>query len=281
MLDKNIIRQHFNRASESYDAAAILQREVANRLSERLDYIKIDPQTTLDMGCGTGFISKDLLQRYSKSKVISVDSALNMARKCSKQGGWFRKPSGLCADAEALPIQSDSIDLMVSNLMLQWCNDLEKTFSGFHQALAPNGLLLFSTLGPDTLKEVSQSWQSVDNVPHTSPFVDMHDIGDALLKAGFIDPVTDMEVITMTYDNVRQLMDDIKQTGASNVHSQRAKGLMGKHKFAEFEKNYQSFRTDQGLFPATWEIIYGHAWIGEGLKLDNYEKVIPIKEIRP
>lgn len=280
MLDKKIIRQHFNRATESYDLAAVLQQEVAKRLSERLDYIKIDPQTTLDMGCGTGFISKDLLQRYSKSKVISLDSAFNMTRKCSKQGGWFRKPSGVCADAEALPIKPDTVDLIVSNLMLQWCNDLEKTFTGFHQVLASNGLLLFSTLGPDTLQEVRQSWQSVDEAPHTSSFMDMHDIGDALLKAGFIDPVTDMEVITMTYSSVRQLMADIKQTGASNAHSQQVKGLMGKKKFATFEKNYQDFKTDEGLFPATWEIIYGHAWLGEGLKLDNYENVIPIKEIR-
>ncbi|MEE9326332.1 MAG: malonyl-ACP O-methyltransferase BioC [Cocleimonas sp.] len=281
MLDKKIIRQHFNDATESYDAVAVLQQEVANRLSERLAYIKIDPKITLDMGCGTGFISKDLLQRYSKSKVVSLDSALNMTRKCLKQGGWFRKPSGVCADAEALPIKPDTVDLIVSNLMLQWCNDLEKTFSGFHQVLAPNGLLLFSTLGPDTLKEVRQSWQSVDEEPHTSPFMDMHDIGDALLKAGFIDPVTDMEVITMTYSGARQLMTDIKKTGANNAHSQRTKGLTGKHKFAEFENNYQKFITDEGLFPATWEIIYGHAWVGEGLKLDNYEKVIPIKEIRP
>lgn len=279
MFDKNITRQHFEKAADSYDAAAVLQREIAKRMGERLDYIKLQPKVVLDAGCGTGFITKDLLKRYPKSKIIALDLALNMTRKAKEQGSWLRKPKLVCADAEQLPLKAKSVELIVSNLMIQWSNDLSKMFAGFHSVLAPNGLLLFSTFGPDTLKEMRMSWSSVDDAPHTSAFVDMHEIGDALLKAGFINPVTDMELITMTYSNVRHLMKDIKEIGASNTDSARNKGLMGKQKLKAFEKAYEQFKTSDGLYPASWEVIYGHAWVGEGLKLEGFEKFIPIQPV--
>jgi malonyl-CoA O-methyltransferase len=124
-----------------------------------------------------------------------------------------------------------------------------------------------------------QSWASIDNKPHTSDFADMHEIGDALLQSGFLNPVTDMEMITMTYANVRQLMRDIKQIGASNTENQRSKGLMGKEKLKAFENAYEQFKTADDLYPASWEIIYGHAWVGEGVKYENFEHVIPIKAL--
>ncbi len=279
MFDKKTTRLHFERAADTYDASAVLQKEIAKRLAERLDYIKYTPKTVLDVGSGTGFVTQDLLKRYPKSSVIALDLAHSMARKSQQQGGWFRKPLAVCADAEQLPLKSDSIELLISSLMLQWSNDLKQTFSGFHSALAPNGLLLFSTFGPETLREMRESWAAVDNVPHTSNFLDMHEIGDALLQSGFINPVTDMEMITMTYANVRQLMRDIKQIGASNTHSDRSKGLMGKQKLKAFEAAYEQFKTSENLYPATWEIIYGHAWVGEGLKLDNFDRVIPIQKV--
>lgn len=279
MFDKHITRMHFERAANSYDGAAILQREIAKRIGDRLDYIKHQPSRVLDVGCGTGYITKDLLQRYSKADVIALDIAHSMARKSKELGGWLRKPKAVCADAEFLPLKEDSIDFIVSSLMLQWSNDLNKVFTGFHHVLAPNGLLLFSTFGPETLTEIRQSWEEVDKHPHTSHFADMHEIGDALLHAGFQDPVTDMEMITMTYDNVRQLMRDIKQIGASNTDSNRSKGLMGKNKLKAFETAYERFKTPEGLYPASWEIIYGHAWVGEGLKIEGFEHVIPIKAL--
>lgn len=279
MLDKKTTRLHFERAANSYDGAAVLQQEVAKRLLARLDYIKLQPGRTLDIGSGTGFLTKDLLKRYPKAHVIALDLALNMVKICKKQGGWVRKPKVLCADAEQLPFKTDSMDLVISNLMLQWSNDLSKTFTEFQGIIAPNGLLLFTTFGPDTLKELRQSWATVDNTPHTSTFTDMHEIGDALLHAGFINPVTDMEVITMTYSNVRQLIRDIKDIGSTNTDSQRSKGLMGKHKFKAFEQAYEKLKTAEGLYPASWEVIYGHAWVGEGIKYGNYETIIPIKKV--
>ena len=279
MPDKNATRQYFEKLASNYDAAAFLQLEIAKRMGERLDYIKHQPKVVLDAGCGTGFITKDLLKRYPKSQVLALDIALNMTRKTKALGGWLRKPKLICADAEAMPLKPESDDLVVSNLMIQWSNDLNKMFAGFHSVLAPNGLLLFSTFGADTLKEMKESWASVDETLHTNAFVDMHEIGDALLKAGFINPVTDMELITMTYSNVGQLMKDIKQIGASNTESNSSKGLMGKQKLKAFEQAYEQFKTADGLYPASWEIIYGHAWVGEGLKLDGFEKFIPIQPV--
>jgi len=278
-FNKKITKQHFEKAADSYDAAAVLQREIAKRMGERLDYIKLQPEVVLDAGCGTGFITKDLLKRYPKSSVVALDLALNMTRKTKQQGGWLRKPKLVCSDAEQLPFKNESVDLIVSNLMIQWSNDLNKMFEGFHTVIKPNGLLLFSTFGPDTLKEIRESWSRVDKNPHTSSFVDMHEIGDALLKAGFVNPVTDMELITMTYSNVRQLMNDIKEIGASNTHNERSKGLMGKEKFKAFEQAYDDFKTSDGLYPATWEVIYGHAWVGEGFKLEGFDKFIPIQSV--
>lgn len=279
MPDKNATRQYFEKLASNYDAAAFLQLEIAKRMGERLDYIKHQPKVVLDAGCGTGFITKDLLKRYPKSQVLALDIALNMTRKTKALGGWLRKPKLICADAEAMPLKPESVDLVVSNLMIQWSNDLNKMFADFHSVLAPNGLLLFSTFGADTLKEMKESWASVDETLHTNAFVDMHEIGDALLKAGFINPVTDMELITMTYSNVGQLMKDIKQIGASNTESNSSKGLMGKQKLKAFEQAYEQFKTADGLYPASWEIIYGHAWVGEGLKLDGFEKFIPIQPV--
>lgn len=279
MLDKHITRMHFERAANSYDGAAVLQREIAKRIGQRLDYIKQQPKRVLDVGCGTGYITKDLLKRYPKADVIALDLAHSMARKSMEQGSWLRKPKVVCADAELLPLKEDSIDFVISSLMLQWTNDLNMVFTGFHHVLAPNGLLLFSTFGPETLTEIRQSWSEVDNRPHASNFADMHEIGDALLHAGFQDPVTDMEMITMTYANVRQLMRDIKQIGASNTDSNRSKGLMGKAKLKAFENAYEQFKTPEGLYPASWEIIYGHAWVGEGLKIEGFEHIIPIKAL--
>lgn len=279
MLDKKAVCCNFERAVDSYDTAAVLQAEVARRLGQRLDYIKCQPNYAIDIGSGTGYLSKDLLNRYPEANVIALDFAYNMARKSEQQGDNQRKPYAVCADAEELPIKAQSIDLVVSNLMLHWSNDPGKVLAGFHFMLAPNGLLLFTTFGPDTLTEIRESWKEVDNTPHTNDFFDMHEIGDALLSAGFIDPVTDREVITMTYANIRQLLLDLKQIGSSNTHRERNKGLTGKDKFSRFEKAYEQFRTDDGLYPSTWEVIYGHAWVGEGVKLDNFETYIPIQPV--
>jgi malonyl-CoA O-methyltransferase len=276
LLDRRKTRLGFERAADTYDANAVLQREIANRLTERLDFIRMQPQTILDIGCGTGAVSEHLLNRYKKARIIGVDLALNMVQKTRQRGGWFRKPQGVCADAARLPFAQHSVDMLLSSLMLQWCNDLPGVFREFVQVLKPNGLLMFATFGPDTLKELRASWGTVDGYTHASQFVDMHDVGDALLQAGFRDPVVDMEIITLTYGDVRGLLRDLKGIGANNATYGRNHGLTGKARLQAFLQAYEQFRQKDGNYPATYEVVYGHAWAPQLLPSQRPEKFIPI-----
>jgi malonyl-CoA O-methyltransferase len=279
LLDKHKTRLGFERAASTYDANAILQREVGERLLERLDLIKLQPETVLDLGSGTGFISENLLKRYKKARIIGVDLAHSMVKKTRQRGGWLRKPHGVCADAARLPFQPHCADMLVSNLMLQWCNDLPGVFSEFAQVLKPGGVLMFSTFGPDTLKELRASWGKVDGYTHASRFMDMHDVGDALLQAGFRDPVMDMEIITLTYADVRGLLRDLKGIGANNATHGRNHGLTGKVRLRAFLEAYENFRSGEGLYPATYEVVYGHAWAPQLLPANPPEKFIPIRKM--
>ncbi|MBJ6609404.1 MAG: malonyl-ACP O-methyltransferase BioC [Candidatus Thiothrix moscowensis] len=276
LLDKRKTRLGFERAADTYDANAVLQREVGERLCERLDFIRMQPQTVLDLGCGTGFVTEHLLKRYKKARVIGVDLACNMVHKTCRRGGWFRKPQGVCADVMHLPFQSQIADMLVSSLMLQWCNDLPAAFRECVQVLKPDGLLMFATFGPDTLRELRASWGQVDGYTHASRFVDMHDVGDALLQAGFRDPVVDMEMITLTYADVRDLLRDLKGIGANNATVGRNHGLTGKARLQGFLQAYEQFRLTDGQFPATYEVVYGHAWAPHLLPGKLPEKFIPI-----
>lgn len=276
-------RSSFEKSADTYDLAAVLQREIGGRLLQRLDYVKLDPVRVLDLGAGTGYITKALLQRYPKAHLIAVDIALNMLKKTAKHGSWLRKPSVICASAESLPFQTDSFDLVISNLMFQWCEDLPLVFSGINRILTSNSLFTFSTFGPDTLRELRLSWNEVDGYGHTSLFVDMHDVGDALMQAGFQQPVVDMETMTVTYPTLLALMKDLKNIGASNASVDRNRGLTGRGAFKALEKAYEPFKTDDGLYPLTYEVIYGHAWGQAEVGLQETigdRQVIPIELIR-
>ncbi len=277
-LDLRKRRQSFEKAANTYDCAAVLQREIADRLLQRMDYIKISPARVLDLGAGTGYVCKDVLQRYPESRLVAVDIALNMLKKAVQQRHWLRRPAVVCASAESLPFRNDCFDMVISNLMLQWCEDLPGVFSGIQRVLADQGLLTFTTFGPDTLKELTASWREVDNYAHTSEFVDMHDVGDAMLQAGFQQPVVDMETITVTYPSLTLLMKDLKNIGATNASMGRNPGLTGKQRFMALEKAYEPFRTPEGLYPLTYEVIYGHGWATTGL--EGIEGMIPITEIK-
>ncbi len=263
-LDKARVRAAFDRAALRYDDAAVLQSEVRNRLLERLDLVKIQPQTILDVGAGTGHSSAALLQRYKKAEVIAVDVAhgmlLQARRRNSSWRPWQKVPTLVCGDAERLPFADACVDLIFSNLTLQWCNDLDHTFKEFRRVLKPGGLLMFTTFGPDTLKELRQSWRNVDGFNHVNAFIDMHDIGDAMMRARLAIPVVmDMENFTLTYATVRHLMRDLKTIGAHNVTAGRARGLTGKGRMQAVHAEYEKYRRDD-LLPATYEIVYGHAW---------------------
>jgi malonyl-CoA O-methyltransferase len=258
-LDKSLARRAFERAAETYDASAALQNEVGNRLVERLDFIRLQPRRILDLGAGTGVFTGVLEKRYRKADVIALDIAPAMLQQASARGGWWRRPQCVCGDAEALPFTDASFDFIFSNLMLQWCADLPATLLELRRVLAPGGLLMFTTLGPDTLGELRASWSAVDGYTHVNPFIDMHDVGDALLQARWAEPVMDTERLTVTYRDLATLMLDLKHIGAHNVNRGRARGLTGKRRFQAFTAAYEQYRSD-GVLPSTYEVVYGHAW---------------------
>jgi malonyl-CoA O-methyltransferase len=258
-IDKQQARRAFNKAAANYDAVAELQNEIGDRLIERLDYVRLQPARILDLGAGTGFFSSALLKRYRKADVVALDIAENMLQQVRSRGGWFRKPRCVCADGESLPFADDSFNLIFSNLMLQWCIDLEATLVELRRVLAPGGLLMFTTFGPDTLMELRASWEAVDGFTHVNSFVDMHDVGDSLMNTRWAEPVMDSERITVTYRELSTLMQDLKQIGAHNVTLGRARGLTGRQRMRQLAAAYEQFR-EEDVLPASYEVVYGHAW---------------------
>ena len=266
ILDKKLVRQSFDAAADYYDDVAVLQREVGLRIIERLELVKLAPQTILDVGAGTGYMSRSLNKFYKNASIVSLDIAPRMLQVARSKNNWVNKIKGkysyVCGDAEYLPIGDSSIDLIFSNLTLQWCGELDKVFLEFRRVLKPGGLLMFSTFGPDTLKELRLSWQKADvenTNYHVNQFIDMHDIGDALLRSGLADPVMDVEHFTLTYPDVYKLMRELKALGAHNVVKGRHHGLTGKKRMKNMVAAYESLRVNDAL-PATYEVVYGHAW---------------------
>ncbi|MBU0689275.1 MAG: malonyl-ACP O-methyltransferase BioC [Gammaproteobacteria bacterium] len=264
-IDKKQVRRAFSRAASDYDAAAVMQREVCIRMLEKLDYIKLQPARLLDVGSGTGWGTRQLGERYPKANITALDIALGMLQHARGTSSWWqklfqgRREQFLCADVEALPVANGSVDMVWSNLALQWCNDLPATFVELNRILNTDGLLMFSCFGVDTLKELRIAFRDVDGYNHLNRFVDMHDVGDMLVAAGFADPVMEMETLTLTYEDVRAVMQDLKSIGAHNVTAGRATGMMGKTAWQGVIANYETLRRN-GKLPATFEIVYGHAW---------------------
>ena len=280
-LDKRAVRRAFDRAAATYDDAAVLQREVRGRMLERLDYVKIGPAALLDAGCGTGEALPLLRARYPRARAVAFDLALAMAARVRARTPRWRQwlghaPAAVCGDLEALPFRDDTFGLAWSNLALQWCQP-ERVFPEVRRVLAPGGLLMFSTFGPDTLKELRAAFAAADGRPHVNRFIDMHDLGDMLVHAGFANPVMDMEVLTVTYADVTALMRDLKAIGAHNVNAGRPAGLSGRRMLAAVREGYERFRRD-GRLPATFEVVYGHAWKPEPRKSPTGRPVIDIQK---
>lgn len=282
-LDKHQVRRSFDRAAPTYDRAAVLQREVCRRALERLDLVKLDPGIVLDAGCGTGFAAPALARRYPRATLVELDIAGAMLRTARSRLPRWRRWIGrrrelfVCGDNEQLPFRAGCVGMLWSSLALQWMNDLPRVFSEFHRALRPGGLLMFTTFGPDTLKELRQAFAGDGGRVHVNRFIDMHDIGDMLVHAGFADPVMDMEQITLTYADAETLMRELKAIGARNVTLGRNRGLTGRKALDELKRRYEAFRRD-GRLPATFEVVYGHAWKPEPRLSPGGRPVI---EIRP
>ena len=256
LLDRHLIRNQYARAARFYRQAAVGPREIRSRLLERLDGLEIEAGTVLDVGAGLADAGQALAGHFPGNTFLAVDSCLPMlAAGQGEMACEFRT----CGDAYSLPVVEQSIDLVFSNMMLQCCEDLPRVFDEFRRVLRPGGLLLLSCPGPDTLTELRQSWAAVDQQPHVQLFPDMHDVGDALLAAGFIDPVLDVEHLQLTYKDVPQLLTELQNLGSSNAATDRRRTLTGRNRLQAMMDHYQDMSLE-GRIPATIEVVYAHAW---------------------
>lgn len=276
VFDARQVRRAFSRSAASYEAAARLQHAVEARLLESLDYLddpalaRAPPRRVLDLGCGTGRASRAMQARWPKAEVVSLDLALPMLREgraAARPGGWLgnpfaRRPLPVCADARALPLADASVDVLFSNLCLQWVEDLDAVLAGFRRVLKPHGLLLFSTFGPATLWELREAFAQADDVPHVSPFADIAGVGDALVRAGFHQPVLDREDERTHYPDLPALMRELRAIGATNALASRRHTLTGRTRFRVAAEAYEAQREAHGL-PASWEILSAMAWAPE------------------
>lgn len=256
-LDMRQIRRAFGRSAGTYAQHAALQREVEGRLLDRLEYYSGKPARVLDVGCGPGSGSAALRKRFASAQVIALDMALPMLRRLKP--GWRRPLARVCADARALPLADASIDVLFSNLCIQWIDDLPALFDEFRRVLRPGGYLALSTFGIDTLHELRTAWAAADRAPHVSAFAHIAQVGDALMAAGFRDPVLDAEHFTLSYADAASLMRELKFLGATNADSRRSRGLTGKVRYRRAIEAYEQFRRD-GALPATYEVICAHAF---------------------
>lgn len=263
--DRRAVRRAFSRAADRYDEHAVLQREVGQRLVDHLDGIRMEPVRMLDLGCGTGASFEALGKRYPRARLTGIDIARPMLHQARSRAPWWRRKLGLgaapalvCADAESLPFAPSSYEFVFSNLALQWC-DPARVFAEVARVLRAGGLFMFSTLGPDTLKELREAFATADAAAHVNTFIDMHDLGDTLVHAGFGDPVMEMEVLTLEYGSLGDVIADLRGIGASNALPGRPQGLGGRERWRRVEAAYERHRRE-GALPATYEVVYGHAW---------------------
>jgi malonyl-CoA O-methyltransferase len=264
VFDRNKIQRRFGRAASGYAARARLQAEVADRLLERLDGFKFTPELVVDLGCGPGLQARVLSERYRRARVFALDLALPMLHEAKKQAGWRGRRFGrVAADAHALPLAESSVDLIFSNLMLQWCEDLPEVLNGLRRALRPGGLLLVSTFGPDTLTELRSAWATVDDNEHVSRFADVQTVGDCLIRAGFQEPVLDTDWLTTLYKQPRDVLDELRAIGANSALRRPHAGLTGPARLRRMLNAYESLRRADGHVPATWEVVYASAWAPE------------------
>lgn len=261
-LDPTQVRRSFDKAARTYDGASAVATEIRNRLLERLDIVRLQPQAILDLGAGTGHSSKALRHRYRGAEVIALDLSPGMLAQAERRQAWLRRFDPVIADAHRLPVKDASVELVFSNLMLEWCHDPDAVFQEIRRVLKPGGLLTFTTLGPDTLRELREGWRKVDAYTRVHRFIDMHDLGDALMRAGLAEPVMDTERLTVTYPDLGALLKELTDSGSSNVAHGRARGLTTKARL-EGLRDVVRGEPSAGALPVSVEVVYGHAWAGQ------------------
>lgn len=267
VFDARQVRHAFGRAARGYADASALQREIESRLLESFEHYAIrhgdaKPQVVVDLGCGPARAAAWFRRQLPDARVLAIDAALPMLRIAQDitRGRWLRrKPvERACADLRALPLADASVDLLFCNLALQWIDDLPAAFAGFRRVLKPGGLLLCTTFGSDTLHELRAAFAAADAMPHVSPFVDIAGFGDALVAAGFREPVLDRDLLVETLPDFASVLRGLKAMGATNALHARRHSLSGRARFAAADAAYP--RDGEGRLPLTWEAIYAQAW---------------------
>lgn len=265
-VDQGQVRRSFARAAAGYGEADFFAREIDRRMQERLDFVRIEPRRIVDLGCSRGASLPGLRERYPQAATVGIDLVPAMllpgAQPKSLLPRWLKlgrdnAPGFIAADAARLPLQGGCAGLVWSNLLLHWLDDPLPALAEAHRVLEVGGLLMFSTLGPDTFKELRAAF--ADGYAHTQRTIDMHDLGDMLVETGFADPVMDMEVLQLTYDSFDAMLAELRAAGSSCAMKARRHGLTGRRTWASAREAYEKLRSD-GKLPATFEVVYGHAW---------------------
>ena len=258
-LRQRDVRRRFDLAAAGFDAADFAHAVTRQGLLDRLEPMLVDAKTVLDLGCGTGSACRPLSRRFRRSRVIGIDMSAGMLREFRRKQSWRSKSVAVQAEASALPLADGSVDVVFANLLLPWIDDPGTLFREIGRVLRKDGLLLFSTLGPDSLLELRRAWQSVDDGAHVNRFLDMHDLGDAAVRAGLRDPVLDVDRLEVTYASPAALFRDLTAAGARNSLRGRSKSLIARERFAAMTGAFESGR-HEGVIRLELELVYGHCW---------------------
>ncbi len=259
IINKDSVKRNMDKAARLFERAAFVYQEVADRLLSRLQLMKIEPQAILDLSHYSAYTTPKLRKIFKSANVMACEPSMPMLQL--HKSSWFKRKVLRCdAWSTALPIKNQSVDLVFANFLPT--DNLMASFQEIRRVLRKQGLVLFTLSGPDTLKELRASFATVDQAAHIHTFMDMHDVGDLLLQAQLQDPVMDMEYLKIRYTKLEALFKELKALGVQNSHLDRLRGLYGRHKWQAMRKAYQQF-VDDGKYPATLELIYGHAWAGE------------------
>ena len=268
------VRRAFSRLAEQYNDNDFLAQVVHARMAERLDYLRIKPQVVADIGCGAGRSLPELARRYPQAQLLALDQSTAMLQAAER----YLPVCWLGGEAESLPFASASLSFVWSNLLLAWVVDPSVVLGEVARVLSNDGLLMFSTLGLDSLQELRHSFSVAEQLSgleacgHTQHFYDMHDLGDLLLQNGFADPVMDMEKLTFTYSSFEKLVGELRAAGGCVSHGRR-RGLSGKSLWRAVKQVYETYRLD-GRLPVSVEVIYGHAWKSAPGKISDDRDVV-------
>jgi malonyl-CoA O-methyltransferase len=271
-INRDHVRRRFDRVASGFDAADFAYQMARNGLYARLEPMALDADLVVDLGCGTGAANQQLVSTFKNALVVGCDLSLGMLSQARRKRRLFLKPHLVQADALNLPFADHSVDVVFSNLMLPWAGEVAALFTEVQRVLRKDGLFLFSTLGPDSFRQLRRALERADPGVPTLPFLDMHDLGDAAVSTGLREPVLDVDRLTVTYPNPDALLTDLKVTGAGNCLQHRRRALFGKTRFGALQAALEVEKS-AGVIPVDLEVVYGHCW-GSGASAPKGEYAI-------